>query len=215
VVDMHIYDKVCDYSFENNRLGYKMKKVINLLMFATTVLTLFACVQVITEPVANKNQLAITSVRDVPIHYAVNSAVNSLFSLSPKYVEETSLKAAQTQRIYRIYSDAIVANLQKNGFTNTSIPKQAAFHVGFGIALADDLSDKKIIKKFGATPGLSEQTNYKKGSFLIYIEDVKTGARVWRGIAQGFAHKALSQEQRKKRAAVVVSSVMQQFYQTN
>jgi len=192
-----------------------MKKVINLLMFAATVLTLFSCVQVITEPVANKNQLAITSVRDVPIHYEVNSAVNSLFSLSPKYVKETSLKAEQTQMIYRIYTDAIVSDLQENGFINTSIAKQAAFHVGFGIALANDLSDEKIVKKFGITPGLSEQANSKKGSFLIYIEDVKTGARVWRGIAQGFAHKELSQEQRKERAAVVVSSVMQQFYQTN
>jgi len=208
---MHLYDKVCDHSVETNVLGYEMKKVINFLVFATVVLTLFACVQVITGPVANKNQLAITSVRDMPIHYAVNS----LFSLSPKYVKDTSLKAEQTQMIYRIYTDAIISDLKENGFTNTSTPKQAAFHVGFGIALANDLSDEKIIKKFGITPGLSEQKNSKKGSFLIYIEDVKTGARVWRGIAQGFAHKELSQEQRKKRATVVVSSVMQQFYQTN
>lgn len=188
-----------------------MNKVINLLVLVFITLTLSACVQVTPEPKQNNNQLAISSVRDLPFSYPPSSS----FLLSPKYVEETSLKAKQTQAVYQLYTNAIVNDLQTNGFTMTQSGQQAAFHVGFGIALSDDLSDDKINKKFGVSPGLPEKSDLNKGSFLIYIEDAITGQRVWRGIAQGFAQDGITVEQRQQRAAVIVASVMKQFYQTN
>lgn len=188
-----------------------MKKVMNLLALAFITLTLSACVQVTPEPKQNNNQLAITSVRDLPFSYPPSSA----FSLSPKYVKETSLKAKQTQAIYQLYTNTIIKDLQKNSFVMAQSGQQAAFHVGFGIALSDDLSDDKINEKFGVSPGLPEKADLNKGSFLIYIEDAITGQRVWRGIAQGFAQDGITVEQRQQRAAVVVTSVMKQFYQSN
>jgi len=184
---------------------------MSLLALVIISLTLSACVQVTPERNKNNNQLAISSVRDLPNIYSQRS----LFSLSPKYVKETSLKAKQTQAIYQLYTNTIVNDLQQNGFEIATGSQQSAFHVGFGIALSNDLSDEKINKKFGVSPGLPERDDLTKGSFLIYIDDAITGQRVWRGIAQGFAHEGITPEQRKQRTAVIVASVMKQFYQTN
>ena len=188
-----------------------MKKNISLFVMILSSWIITGCVQVTPEYKQNNNQLAISSVRDLPVSYPQDS----LFLLSPKYVKETSLKAEQTQAIYHIYSKAIVNDLTKNGYINGRKGQQPAFYVGFGIALADDFSDKKISEKFGVTPGLPEKLDFKKGSFLVYIEDGVTGQRVWRGIAQGFAKAELTPEQRQQRAAKVVANVMKQFYQTN
>jgi len=188
-----------------------MNKTMNSFVLVLTVFAVTACVQVPVENNNKGNQLAISSVRDLPIVYPQGS----LFSLAPKYVKETSLKAEQTQKIYHLYTNAIISDIQKNHFELAMPDKQAVFHVGFGIALSNDLSDEKISEKFGITPGLPEHSGLKKGSFLIYIEDAVTGRRVWRGIAQGFAHEELTVEQRQQRISVIVASVMKQFYQTN
>lgn len=188
-----------------------MKKKSSLLTLAFMTLSLSACVQVTPELKQNNNQLAISSVRDLPISYPQGS----VFSLSPKYVKETSLKAEQTQAVYQLYSKAIVDDLTNNGFVREEVAGRSVFYVGFGVALSDDFSDDKINDKFGVTPGLSEKSDLRKGSFLIYIDDAVTGQRVWRGIAQGFANTELTLAQRKQRTAAVVANVMKQFYQTN
>jgi hypothetical protein len=188
-----------------------MKTNISLAIALFSSLFVSACVTVPQEIQVNKNQLAISSVRDIPISYSQGSQ----FSLAPKYVEKTSLKAEQTQAIYKLYADAIVADLNDHGFKNTDDVKNSAFHVGFGIALASDLSDKVINDEFGITPGLPSNDALKKGSFLIYIEDARTGKKVWRGAAQGFAHEDNNETQRAQRTASIVSRVMKQFYATN
>ena len=188
-----------------------MKLKISLTMALATSLFISACVTVPQEPHVNKNQLAISSVRDLPFSYSSGSQ----FSLAPKYVKETSLKAEETQAIYKIYASAIVDDLSTHGFTKTPIATDAKFYVGFGIALTADLSDDMINEKFGVTPGLPGNDALEKGSFLIYIEDASTGKRVWRGAAQGFAHENADEAERKKRAATIVGRVMTQFYVTN
>jgi hypothetical protein len=198
------------HSYNKITLGYVMKKIINLLSLVVITLTLTACVQVQPEP-KNNNQLGISSVRDLPVTYPQGS----FFSLSPKYVKETSLKPKQTQAIYQIYTDSIINDLKANGFNIATQTQQAVFHVDFGIALSSDFSDEKINEKFGVSPGLTEKDDLIKGSFLISIEDAKTGHRVWRAIAQGFAQETITLEQREQRAAVIVANVMKQFYQSN
>ena len=188
-----------------------MKKNISLAVALFSSLFVSACVTVPQAPQVNKNQLAISSVRDIPISYSQGST----FSLAPKYVKETSLKAEQTQAVYKLYADAIIADLMKHGFYNTKNANNSAFYVGFGIALASDLSDKAINDKFGVTPGLPSNDELKKGSFLIYIEDARTGKKVWRGAAQGFSHEDKSETQRAQRTAAIVNRVMKQFYATN
>ncbi|AAZ24727.1 DUF4136 domain-containing protein [Colwellia psychrerythraea] len=188
-----------------------MKKNISLAVALFTSLIVSACVTVPQEKQVNKNQLAISSVRDIPISYSPGS----LFSLAPKYVKETSLKPEQTQAAYELYANAIIADLKSHGFKNTDDASNSVFHVGFGIALASDLSDKTINDKFGITPGLPSNDELRKGSFLIYIEDVLTGKKVWRGAVQGFAHEDKSEIEREQRTAIIVSRVMKQFYATN
>ncbi len=97
----------------------------------------------------------------MPISYSQGSQ----FSLSPKYVKETSLQPEQTQAVYKQYADAIIADLTHNGFKKASYVANSAFHVGFGIALASDLSDKTISEKFGITPGLPGSDELKKVAF--------------------------------------------------
>ena len=188
-----------------------MKKRTSLLTLVLITLTLAACVQMPIKDSSRANQLAVSSVRDLPVSYPQGS----LFLLSPKYVKETSLKTEQTQAIYHLYSKAIVNDLTNNGYVNGQVKQQTAFYIGFGIALSDNFSDEKINDKFGVTLGLPESSDLRKGSLLIYIEDAETGQRVWRGVAQGFANTRLTLAQRKKRTAVVVENVMKQFYQTN
>lgn len=188
-----------------------MKQKLSLTIALVSSLLISACVTEPQKAHVSKNQLAISSVRDMPISYKIGSQ----FSLSPKYVKETSLKPAQTQAIYSLYADAIVSDLTSHKYVETDNAKAAAFHVGFGIALSSDLSDSKINEKFGITPGLPSNDEFKKGSFLIYIEDATTGKKVWRGAAQGFAHEELDDMQKKQRAAGIVNRVMSQFYVTN
>ncbi|TPH15090.1 DUF4136 domain-containing protein [Litorilituus lipolyticus] len=187
-----------------------MNKLFKLCLAIVSV-SLIGCVQVEPEAPSKQSNLAISSVRDLPVSYPQGS----VFSLDPKYVEETSLKAEQTQNIYKQYSDAIIQELEKNGFRYNSTTKAAAFHVGFGIALASDLSDETINEKFGVTPGLPASEGLDKGSFLIYIEDTQMMKKVWRGAVQGFAHKELDASERKTRTEHIVHMVMKQFYATN
>ncbi|MBL4899243.1 MAG: DUF4136 domain-containing protein [Colwellia sp.] len=188
-----------------------MKRNIRLFIILLSSWVVIGCVQVTPEQQQNNTQLAISSVRDLPVSYSPGS----LFSLVPKYAKETSLTAEQTQAIYHFYSKALTADLISNGYIKRQTMQQAAFYVGFGIVLSDDLSDDKISEQFGVTPGLSEKSELMKGSFLIYIEDAVTGQKVWRGIAQGFANTELTSKQRQQRTAKIVANVMKQFYQTN
>ncbi len=188
-----------------------MKLNISLSIALITCLLLSACVTVPQEPKVNQNQLAISSVRDIPISYSPGSQ----FSLAPKYVKETSLKAEQTQSIYKHYADAIIADLTNHGFKNTTNGSDSVFHVGFEIALTSDLSDQKISDEFGIAPGLPNSGTLKKGSFLIYIEDALTAQKVWRGAVQGFAHEDIGEAEREQRVAAIVSRVLKQFYATN
>jgi hypothetical protein len=188
-----------------------MKKNISLAVILFSCLFISACVTVPQEKSVNKNQLAISSVRDIPISYPQGS----LFSLAPKYVKETSLKPEQTQTAYQFYANAIIADLNSHGFENTDDASSSVFHVGFGIALASDLSDQTINDKFGITPGLPGNDELRKGSFLIYIEDALTGKKVWRGVVQGFAHEDMNEIEREQRTTAIVNRVMKQFYATN
>lgn len=208
---MYLCYGISHHYIKDTLLGYGMKKVMSLLALVIITLTLSACVQVTSETKPRNSQLAISSVRDLPVAYPQGS----LFSLSPKYIKDTSLQAKQTQSIYHTYTNVIINDLQKNGFVTALTGQHPAFHVGFGIALSDDFSDEKINDKFGVTPGLPQKSDLTRGSFLIYIEDAATGQRVWRGIAQGFANTELTPKQRQQRAAIVVANVMKQFYQTN
>lgn len=183
----------------------------NITLSIALVALLAGCVQVPQESVSQQSKLAISSVRDIPVSYSQGSE----FSLAPKYVKETSLKPEQTQAVYKLYADAIITDLEQHGFRSRPLTKSAKFHVGFGVALADDLSDKTINEKFGVSPGLPESEGLDKGSFLIYIEDAQTGKTVWRGAAQGFAHLDLNKEEREQRAANIVATVLKQFYATN
>ncbi len=187
-----------------------MKSKFSILAALLISITLPACVQVQSEVKRENKQLAISSVRDAPLTYAKGST----FSLLPHYAKQSSLNAKQTQTVYALYNDTINKNLQENGYQTAEKNQPVAFHVGFGIALSSDFSDENINEKFGVLPGLQDKQSLQKGSFLIYIEDTASGAIIWRGAVQGFAHEQLSVEQRKQRTISIVASVMQQFYQT-
>lgn len=65
---------------------------------------------------------------------------------------------------------------------------------------------------FGVMPGLQENEGLQKGSFVIYVQDLSTGQRIWRGVAQGFAREHMSEQQRQERAQKTVDTVLAQFY---
>ena len=199
----------------NNYRGIYMLIKFNLLpkvMIAViTSMMLLSCVNEPPTPSLPNNQLAISSIKDKTISYQKNS----LFALDPKYIKKTSLKPSETQAIYKRYADAIISDLTRNGFSYTKDYTDTTFYVGFGLALTTDLSDQTINEKFGLSPGLNNDQGLTKGSFLIYVEDVRTGESVWRGVVQGFVHEDSKSSEKSQRAAMIVNKVMQQFYATN
>ncbi len=184
-------------------------KNIFIVLFLSMILS--ACGTVKPEEKRHQKQLAISTVKDSSISYAKES----LFRLSPKYPQSTTLTAQQTEDAYQLYTKAIIENLQSHDYLLANDQQQAAFVVGFGVALSSDVSDDKLNEKFGVSPGLQAQESLQKGSFLIYIEDAITKQIIWRGIAQGFAHDKLTNLQRKQRTKAVVNEVLKQFYQSN
>jgi len=181
---------------------------LNILLTFVFLTTITACVQVTQEYSLKKSQLAISSVRDLPITYAPESK----FALSPKYLKIHSQKTAKIQSVYKKYADEIISNLSKHQFKLAKADEKVDFYVGFGLALSDDLSDEDINEKFGVSPGLNADENNIKGSFLIYIDDATTNQRVWRGAAQGFVTDESSKDERKERAEKVVGMLLSQYY---
>ena len=178
------------------------------LIFASV---LAGCVQVTEEYPVRKTQLAVSSARDLPITFPSGSK----FALSPKYLKEASIKPEQLKAIYNLYSNEIIADFTSKGFLLAKGEQRVDFYVGFGVALSEDLSDETINEKFGVSPGLPENSNNEKGSFLIYVDDATTGHRVWRGTAQGFVQNDFTVEQRKDRVAKVVDMLLAQYHHSN
>lgn len=183
-------------------------KLTKILLCTALFLGAVGCVQVVEEPVKPGSQLAVSSVWDIPSRYPAGST----FALSPKYLKAVSLKEEVVREAYGIYSNAITTNLQRFGYRLAMPNDKVDFYVGFGAALAEDLSDKTISEKFGITPGLQEAPDLEKGSFLIYVEDGAMQQRVWRGAVQGFVQEGLEGNERIARAEHVVNIVLAQFY---
>lgn len=171
-------------------------------------MVLTACVQVVQTPIERGSALAVSSVWDIPTKYPPGSR----FSLSPKYVDDASLKPEQIKAIYHIYAQAIMEKFSDQDYHFTENNHRADFYIGFAIALSDDLSDKTISEKFGVTPGLQAKDELKKGSFLMYVEDVNSRQRVWRGAVQGFVQKDYNSIERKQRVDTIVMMVLSQFF---
>ncbi|WP_448553652.1 DUF4136 domain-containing protein [Thalassotalea montiporae] len=177
-----------------------------LMLFCTLLVS--ACVQTVQptdKDQVRQSQLAISSVRDMPISYAKGAK----FSLSPKFIN-ASFSQAEQASIYESYSKAINQALLAAGY-QPSDNGQGEFTVVYGLALQQDLPDSKISEEFGVLPGLSSAERLEKGSFLIYIEDNITNQRIWRGAVQGFVHQDFSPAQREQRAVTVVNSVLSSF----
>jgi len=181
---------------------------LSLLLPLVFVVLLASCVQVTQEYPMRKTQLAVSSARDLPTTFVSGSK----FALSPKYLDEASLKPEQIKNIYQLYSQEIIADFESRNFQLAEQGQRVDFYVGFGLALSTDLTDKAINEKFGVTPGLSSDSKNPKGSFLIYVDDGETGQRIWRGTAQGFVQQDLDAEQRHERVAIVVDMLMSQYH---
>lgn len=182
----------------------------NFLLITNIWICLFlaGCVQVIEEYPQKKTQLAVSSVRDLPIKFEIGSK----FALSPKHIAEASLKPEQIKVVYHQYSNEIITNFQQKGFELSQTNQDIDFYVGFLLALSEDLNDKTINEKFGVSPGLGGNNKDDKGSLLIYVDDAKTGQRVWRGTAQGFIQQDFSAEDRKQRITKVVGMLLSQYH---
>lgn len=188
-----------------------MKKIIYPLALMLIASLLSACVQVEPDMTYIKEEIAISAVRDSQKTYPKGS----VFSLEPKFAKETSLKPEQTRSVYQLYTNSIISNLTSNGFNYSQDNNNVDFHVGFGIALSSDVSDDKLSKKFGLSPGLPEHENLKKGSIIVYVQDARSGKSIWRGAVQGFAHEKLSQTERQSRTQGIVNKVLGDFVRTN
>ncbi len=184
-----------------------MEHFRNIILFFI-LLVVTACVQVVEEKPAHHLQVAISSARDTQTVYPIGTR----FALSPKYIEEASLKPEEIQKVYHLYSNEIIKHFQQNRYLLVNNAQESEFLVGFGLALSQDLSDETINNEFGVSPGLAVSADNEKGSFLIYVVDTKSGERVWRGTAQAILNPNFTDQQRQDRAVKVVDMLLVQYH---
>ncbi|MFD2167653.1 DUF4136 domain-containing protein [Thalassotalea euphylliae] len=183
---------------------------VNLSAALLAAAVLVGCVQVPIEEPGKETQLAISSVKDLPIEYAKGST----FRISSRYLESASVSREQLASVYKLYEKNISQLLQSAGY-QMSLNDSADFEVVYAVALEKDLSDQTINERFGVSPGLQVSDDLEKGSFLIYIEDSESKQRVWRGAVQGFVQEDFSASERVKRTEHVVRTVMSSFFNAN
>ena len=189
-------------------------KVITRVIASCLVMTLIGCVQVNSEAdygALKKEQLASSSVTDIEKQYEQGSK----FSISPVHLYSPQLRTEELGNIYEIYQRAIAKRLTDAGYHLSTDTQSSDFVVGFALALEADFSDETINERFGVSPGLTVLEDLEKGSFLIYIQDVESHQRIWRGAVQGFVHEELSPVQREQRASKIVDSVLSQYIASN
>ena len=180
-----------------------------LLVLAFSAITLSACVQVTNTSAIDKSaKVAISTVRDAATQFPQGSA----YVVKAHYVDHASTPAAQQDALYGRFVGAITNNLNRNGYVQTAERTNARFQVGYGVASSNDFSDEKMNEVFGVMPGLQSSGELQKGSFVIYVQDLKTGQQIWRGVAQGFARENLNTAQQQARAQKTVDTVLAQFY---
>lgn len=180
-----------------------------LLLLGFSAIVLSACVQVTNTPVVDKAaKVAISSVRDAATQFPQGSN----FVIKTHYVDHASTPPAEQEALYTRFGSAISNNFSRHGYQQTADNAQAKFLVGYGVASSNDFSDEKMNEVFGVMPGLQENEGLQKGSFVVYVQDLSTGQRIWRGVAQGFAREHMSEQQRQERAQKTVDTVLAQFY---
>ena len=77
-----------------------MNQLVKACLVGVSLVGLSACVQVTEEVNTKSSQVAVSSVRDLPITYPTGST----FALSPKYLEHVSLKQQQVKDVYNTYT---------------------------------------------------------------------------------------------------------------
>ncbi|MAG75302.1 MAG: hypothetical protein CL811_00970 [Colwelliaceae bacterium] len=189
-------------------------KVITRVIASCLVMTLIGCVQINSEAdysALKREQLASSSVTDIEKQYEQGSK----FTVSPVYLYSAKLRTEELEKVYEVYERAIVKRLSDAGYHFSSDAQASDFVIGFALALEADFSDETINEQFGVSPGLTVLEDLEKGSFLIYIQDIESHQRIWRGAVQGFVHEELSPVQREHRASKIVDSVLSQYIASN
>jgi len=164
-----------------------MKTIFSVPLVFISALLISGCVTIPHKQKINKKPLVVLSTQDIAMSYSKGSR----FSLAPKYIKEISLKSNKIRALHARYTDVIIADLCGYGFKEMSNTNKAMFYVGFGLA--------------------SGRVN---SSLLIYIEDVRTGKKVWRGVAQGYIYNGADRMEEKQRIAVI-KGLMKQFHMKN
>jgi uncharacterized protein DUF4136 len=181
------------------------KKLIWLAVVLS--ITFFGCVQIPSVHETRAEQLAVSSVQDVPIEYEKGA----LFNVEPRYIEQFEqleiTKQSGLTTFYSHYEKAIIHELEAKGYVYTN-DLNADFSVKYGLALGEDFTDDQLSQELGVVPGLNATEGLAKGSFIIYIQDSAMEKRVWRGAVQGFVHDSYSEEERIERVTKVVSMVL-------
>jgi hypothetical protein len=183
-----------------------MKKIALLPLILITLLS--ACVETSKEYPSKDSQIALSSVRDLPITFPKGST----FALSPKYLEEMSISEEENKKVYHIYANTIIDDFLAQGYKLAGVEHKADFYVGFGLALVSDFTDAQMNEKLGLSPGLANNKGNTKGSFVIYVDEAIEERRVWRGSAQGYVQKDADDEARKSRATYVVTLLLAQYH---
>ena len=107
-----------------------------------------------------------------------------------------------------VLRDAIEIELRQRGWALGS-PGDSDMMLGYVAALASEMSDADLIRRFGLSPGLSSAgVRYGKGSLVIVLTKPGSSTPLWRGVAQALADLELSDEVREQRLRASVNVLL-------
>lgn len=171
-----------------------MLKHFNQLILSVCMVMLTACTASNIESTPTSRITMVTSgdLSSIAKTYAWHASMFSVHTANK--IDEQTL---QTQ-----LRDSVDKIMAEKGYQVVNYNDSPQMTIGFGMALASEMSDAEILAKAGLVPGLATQgvdSEHEKGSVLIALFNPIVEQPFWRVLAQGFTEPDNNMAQREAR----------------
>ncbi|UJF21105.1 DUF4136 domain-containing protein [Shewanella sp. OMA3-2] len=183
-----------------------MFKNVNQVIFSTCLVMLTACSSsnIESTPVSRITMVTSGDLSSVASTYAWHASMFSVHTANK--IDEQNLKIHLRGAVDKVMAE--------KGYQVVNYNDSPQMTIGFGMALASEMSDAEILAKAGLVPGLATQgvdSEHEKGSVLIALFNPLVEQPFWRVLAQGFTEPNNDMTQREARfdslARIMLSSV--------
>ncbi|WP_282111056.1 DUF4136 domain-containing protein [Shewanella algicola] len=167
---------------------------LSKMIVMVSIVLLTACTTNDITPPASQRITMVTS-GDLSVLSKTYAWHESLFVVhTANKMDEEALRKQLVKSVNKVMAD--------KGYQLVSINDSPQMTVGFGMALATEMSDNDILAKVGLVPGLATKdanAQQHKGSVLVAFFNPNIQSPFWRVLAQGFTEPEQTIEEREAR----------------